>query len=681
MSSSESSPENPNLSDNNSIESNASSNTDAENSEQKLSTDENTDPVSNDITPESSGDDSTPKSESQVTDNTDQPKQESETEKVAAPPEVDKEETDNDLTAVGETHDDAEDESAAEDLSTLTNEQIVELAEKYADDDHLLDLRAIFNQLRNHLKSIFEHEREEHLRLFLESGGIREEYEKPSNPLVDRFYQAVKKFSKRKDEFLKNREKEYQQNLAKKQDILDELRVVAEQEENIGLAFEKFRGLQDRWREVGPVPFGEVQNLQLSYRFLNDLFYQHININRELQDLDQKKNLEVKTRLCEEAEALFGEKSFNNAFAQLDVLQQHWREVGMVPREVKDSIWERFLAARNALIEKRKEYIADREQKKEGNLELKSKFCEQVEAITPKENWKHKDWQSATEQLLEIQKEWRKVGPAPKKVNDEIWKRFRAAIDKIFKVKNEFYNSRKKEYAENLKLKVDLCEKAENLMNSTEWKFTTGELINLQKSWKEIGPAGERHSNKVWKRFRAACDTFFNNKTEHFSEMDKANEENLAKKLELLEKIEKYEQPENSNEAVAALRDFQNQWADIGYVPIKKKEEVQSRFRKVLDMHYDKLKLDQNEKQKIRYQQKLESIRTSDNPKKLSNEKRFLQNKITELKNNVQTLENNIGFFGNSKGADKMKADFEKKIRKSKEEISMLKEKLKLLNS
>ncbi len=578
-----------------------------------------------------------------------------------------------------EIHKDDDDEVAVEDLSTLSNEELVALAEKYADDDNILDLRPAFNQLREHLKSIFDNEQEDSLNTYLEDGGERDDYQPIPNPLVDRFYQALKKFNKRKDEFVKNREKELQQNLAKKKDILDELRINAEKEENIGRAFEKFRELQERWRAIGPVPYAEVRDLQLNYHFLNDLFYNHIEINRELQELDFRKNLEVKERLCEDAEKLVKEPSFNKAFSRLQELQQTWKETGPVPFEQKDSIWERFNAGRKALIEKRDQYRAAKEQLKEKNLELKTALCEKAEAIESSPEWKHKQWQTATEELMAIQKEWRKVGPAPDNVNDEIWKRFRAAADKLFSAKNNFYNTRKKEFADNLKLKVALCEQAENLMNSTDWKFTTAELIKLQKEWKKIGQVGERQSEKIWKRFRTACDTYFNNKSEHFADMDKANEENLIKKMAILEKLESFEHPANPQEVVNALRDFQQQWSDIGFVPLAKKEEVQGRYRKALDGHYDKLKLDSGEKQKLRYQQKLENIRSSDNPRKLNDEKRFLQNKINELQNDVQVLENNIGFFGHSKGAEEMKADFEKKIRKSKEEISMLKAKLKMV--
>jgi hypothetical protein len=586
----------------------------------------------------------------------------------------DQEEFSDDLTA-----DEDDDASDAEDLSSMSTDQLVELIEKFADAHDLLDKRGSFNQVRSLLRDIFHEEFEDNLQAYLDNGGERDDYKPVNNPLNERYHKAVKKFQKRKEEVIKNREKELQQNLAKKKDILDEMRIVAEQEENIGRAFERFRILQEQWRAIGPVPIGEVRDLQLNYRFLNDLFFNHVNMNRELQELDQKKNLEVKTSLCEEAESLINEPSLNTAFAKMDALQQSWREVGMVPLDVKDDIWQRFINARKVLIEKRKEYIAQRESRKEENLEKKTRYCEEVEAITPEENWKHKDWQSATDILLYIQKQWRKVGPAPDKVNDEIWKRFREASNKLFKAKNNFYQDRKKVFADNLKQKVAICEEAEKLMNSTEWKNTAAELIKLQKDWKKIGPVGDKQSDKVWKRFRAACDTFFNNRSEHFNEMDKANEENLAKKLELLEKIEGYEHVEDAKAVISELRNFQEEWASIGFVPIKKKEEIQERYRKAIDSHYDKLKLDRNEKQKLRYQQKLESIRAEGNPKKLDGERRFLRNKINELNSEVQTLENNIGFFGQSKGAEQMKADFEKKIRKAKEEISTLKEKLKLL--
>jgi hypothetical protein len=414
----------------------------------------------------------------------------------------------------------------------------------------------------------------------------------------------------------------------------------------------------------------------MTYKFLIDKFYDFIKINRELQDLDQRRNLEAKLQLCEQADELLLESSMNAAFRKLHIIQDKWRETGPVPREQKNEIWDRFKSVCDKLFEKRREYVVESDEKRKANLEAKVKLCEQVESIQSDDSWRHKEWQQATKQILEIQSEWKNIGRVDKKVNDEIWNRFKAACDSFYKSKNDFYHKRKQELAANLQKKTELCIQAEALQNSTDWKSTTAELKRLQDEWKKSGPVPDKHSDKIWKRFRTACDAFFTNKHEHFSSRDKEFDENLVKKLELITVIENYAGGDNTHTSFEDLKNFQRQWSELGMVPLNKKEEVNEKYKKVIDAHFDKLKISSGDRQKMRYQHKLEQIRHSDDPKKIDHEKRHLLNKITELKNEVQVWENNIGFFAKSKNAEKLKSEFEEKINKAKEEIDSLKQKL-----
>lgn len=585
-------------------------------------------------------------------------------------PHADEESTDEDSD-----HDEAESD---EDISALSVEEQVALLEKYVDEVEVPRFKARIAAIRDLLQQSFSHLRDDMLNAYLEDGGVRDDFEPAPNPLEVRFDEAIRKFNKKRVDYHKNVEKERSSNLEGKREILNQLKDLIQNEENMNKAFDRFHELQAAWRALGPVPSADVRDLHMTYKVMVDKFYDFIKINRELQELDQRRNLESKLLLCEQAEALLLEPGVNNALKALHQIQDKWRETGPVPRDKKDEIWDRFKTACDKLFDKRREVVQVANEQRQKNYDAKVKLCEEAEALVTDENFKHKDWQETTEKIAAIQAAWKKTGRADKKVNDEIWARFKKACDVFYKAKNEFYNQRKQEFASNLQLKTELCIQAEALQNNTDWKTTTAELIKLQEQWKNIGHVGERQSDKIWKRFRKACDAFFKNKAAHFADRDKDFEENYVKKTELISRIEQFNPGENHQQSFEELKNFQREWSELGMVPMNKKEEINKKYKTVIDAQFDKIKISSADRQKMRYQNKLEHIRNTHDPKRMDGEKRFLLNKIAELKNEVQTWENNIGFFAKSKNADKLKQEFEEKIAKAKEEIGQLQTKLKM---
>ncbi len=571
----------------------------------------------------------------------------------------------------------AETSEPEEDLSSLTRDQLVERLEQYAAESDVPRFKARIQSIRDLLSQIIAQEKQSALDKFLEEGGNRDDFKPVPDPLEERFNKALRKFNKRRLEFQEQQEKQRKASLDEKREILGLFKDLIQNEENMNKAFERFHELQARWRAAGPVPSADAKDLQLTYKFFIDKFYDFIKINRELQDLDQRRNMEMKLSICEQAEELMLEPSINTAFRKLQTLQDKWRETGPVPRDKKDEVWDRFKGACDKIFDRRREHEKQFDELRKANLDAKTQLCEQVEALKPAAEGKHKEWQDVTAKLLELQAQWRKIGHAGKEHNDTVWGRFRSACDALFKLKNDYYQKRKQEYAANLQLKTELCIQAEALRENTDWKATSEELKRLQEEWKKIGFAGDRQSEKIWKRFRAACDAFFANKTEHFNNRDKDNDENLQKKNELITRIEQYVPGDDHRAAFEELKAFQREWNAIGLVPIKKKDDVNGRFKQAIDAQFAKLK--SSDRPRGSYQPRSESYQrtTGTDAKGGDPERRSLLNRISELKNDVQIWENNIGFFAKSKTADKLKSEFESKINQAKKEIDVLMGKLK----
>ncbi|TAL71614.1 MAG: DUF349 domain-containing protein [Bacteroidetes bacterium] len=516
---------------------------------------------------------------------------------------------------------------------------------------------------------------------FLEGGGKIEEYRAWVDSDDSRVKHLLEKYKEKKTDYNKIQEAEKYENLKKKYDIIDKIKDLVNREESINKTFHDFRSLQNNWHSIGVVPQSSLKDLWENYHHYVEIFYDYIKINKELRDLDLKKNLEVKIQLCEKAEELLLEPNPVNAFRSLQDFHNQWREIGPVPQESKNEIWERFKEATSQINKRHHEYFEKQKDDQRKNLEAKIALCEEVEAINLLEMKNFKDFDERALKVVELQKMWRTIGFAPKKQNNKVYQRFRDACDAFFEKKRGFYADNKEIQLTNLQLKTDLCLQAETLQESNDWKTTSDALIKLQKEWKEIGPVPRKQSERSWKRFRKACDHFFNRKAEFFANLDTSYEDNLKGKIAIIEELEKFEPGADVQAAFERLKELQRKWTDIGFVPFNMKDEITNKYRTVLNKEFDKLKIGDDDKSILKYKTKLDNLKA--NPKasrKVRNERDKFFTKIKQLESDIVLWENNIGFFAKSKNADTMIKEVEDKIENAKKMIKTLEEKVKMID-
>lgn len=581
------------------------------------------------------------------------------------------------------TEDDDQEEDLSEKYEALDKSELVELAEAIVENEDIIYIRKHIGYIKVAFRNLLKAENISEYEQNLKEKGEKQEKEDTTgkvDELVNRFEKAFSVYKKKKAIYDQALEKQKEENLKMKEDILEQLRELIESEEELKKTYDVFKELQDKWREVGPIPQNAKGTLWNNYHFLVEKFFDKVKINKELRDLDLKKNLEMKTDLCEKAEELLLEPSVNKSFQKLQKLHEAWKETGPAPKDKKDEIWDRFKAASDAINERRQKFYENLREEQNKNYAAKVVLCEKAEKLIEDKPDSPRRWQEKTDQINELFRVWKTIGFAPKKVNEEIWGRFRSSLDKFFKAKKEFFNQYKEEQNENYNQKLNLCMQAEALKDSEDWKQTTDDLIKLQQQWKKIGPVPRKVSDKIWKRFRGACDEFFNRKAEYFKNIDAVQEENLKKKRELIESIRNFNYSDDTSENLNTLKDFQRQWMDIGHVPIKEKDNIQNEFRQTINEQFDKLNISRKAKSTLGFKNKIENLRNSPNADNIIyKERNFLLNKINNLNNDIKLWENNIGFFASSKKADVLKSEFEKKIEKAKNDITILEEKLKIL--
>jgi len=577
---------------------------------------------------------------------------------------------------------DLEEEELAEDsveLDGLNKLQLVEMLEDTVKDGDIQAIKDKVAAIRLHFNKLNKEDMDNELDKFLENGGSQEAFQHKEDPLEQRFNEAFGIFKANRSKQNEDLEKQKVENLAQKQALLEELKQIIASDDTLKKTYDDFKALQDRWKEIGQVPAAENANLWNNYHFLVEQFFDKVRIGRELRDLDMKKNLDAKIDLCEKAEELLNEKSMTKSFKALQKLHEDWKEIGPVPQDKKDEIWERFKAASDKINQIRREHYAKLQEEQGANLETKKALCDQADEIIGGEYTSVNAWQKKSTELSELFKVWKTVGPAGKKDNEEIWARFKAAMDTFFANKKEFFASMKDKQTENLERKSQLCSEAEALMDSTDWRNASEQLKKLQEEWKTIGPVPKRHTDKIWKRFRTACDTFFNRKNEHFSGRKSEEEANLVAKKALLEEIMAFQLGANRIENMEAIKAFQKRWIEIGYVPMKQKEAINKEYRKAIDDLFDTMRKNQNELSTNEFREMMEGLK--DDPEsrdRVRKERITLQNRVQKLRDEISVLENNIGFFSNSKNSELMKAEYEKKIKKAKDDLKVLEAKLKM---
>lgn len=557
-----------------------------------------------------------------------------------------------------------------------SKQELLELFARMLEEQPVQTLRRDVEALKVAFYKLRRAEVEAARRAFVEAGGKEEEF----TPAVDgseaRLKDLIREYRTRRDAFLANLEQEKEENLKVKLGIIEELKALVNSDETFNHTFTRFRELQQRWKETGPVPQQQVKDLWETYNLHVENFYNFIKINKELRDLDLKKNYEQKVALCEQAEALVLEPSIVEAFHKLQKLHDEWRETGPVANEYKEALWERFKEASSRINKQHQEHFEALKAEQVHNLELKEGLCVAAEELVAQPLTTLKEWNRANDRLLEIQKTWKTIGFAPKKDNNRIYERFRAACDRFFESKRQFFAGVKSEMEHNLQLKNEICAQAEALQNSEEWKKTTDELIALQARWKQIGAVSRRHSDAVWKRFRAACDHFFERKAAHFAGVDGEHEENLRRKLALLDEMAAADVKAGGYEVI---KDFQRRWGEIGFVPIKQKDAIQKRYKAAVDALFDALRGSERDRSMNRFREKVSSLKGAGD-RRLRSERERLYNKVRQMEQDIALLENNIGFFTKSKNADALVAEVKAKIERAKAEMAATIEKVRLID-
>lgn len=507
--------------------------------------------------------------------------------------------------------------------------------------------------------------------------------EKQADPIRQEFYELVTAYRERRNEQQRLKKESEEANLRKKKSLLEQLKELVSGEENIAAAMAAYKEIHEAWKAVGDIPREKRQDMQSEYSKLLETFFYHIKIYRELRDHDFKRNNQLKEAVIQKVQELSNLEQIKDVEQALKLLQNEWEEIGPVLNEDWEDLKNRYWDAVRAAYMRIQAFYEDRRKELTENLELKKELVLKAASMvkdlamnTPK------DWEAATQQLLALQEQWKAIGFGPRKENEEVWKEFRANCDAFFEAKKAFFDDIRKQYDDVAQAKQALVEKVHDLKGSTDWKDTTMRILAIQKEWKSLGNAGHRFEQKLWKDFRSACDHFFEAKQAFYAEQDAALEGNLEAKKALIERIKSTELPAEKRDALTMLRGFSAEFTEIGKVPMKEKDAIYQAYREALDAHYQKLKLEGDEQERMMFQAKLDSLRSSANPDKaMARERAELHEKISQLRSDILQYENNLGFFAKSKGADSLRKEVESKIMAAKRRIEELQQKLKLLTA
>ena len=583
-----------------------------------------------------------------------------------------------------ESEEDENEEDGSVKLTEMSKAELVEFLENLVNTTPVEEIKVDVDKIKSLFYRKYRAEVELMRKAFIDEGGDPAQFAYEPDPLEERLKQSLGLYKRLKSEIQEAQEKEKLINLARKYEIIDKIKELINGQESMNRTFNEFKTLQNEWHEIGTVPQTEIKNLWENYHHNVEQFYDFIKINKELRDLDQKKNLDAKISICERAEELIAEPSIVKAFSTLQSLHDEWREAGPVAPEKREEVWTRFKLVTATINKNHQDYFQTLKDEQNANLQAKMALCEKAEELANANPVDAKEWEDKTNELTEVQKIWRTIGFATKKDNTRIFEQFRAACDLFFNKKREYYKDYKDNQTENLQLKTDLCIQAEAIKASSDWKNATDELIQLQKKWKEIGPVPKKYSDLIWKRFRAACNEFFERKNSHFESIDSVHDENLRLKRELIQKVKDFVANENVEETIQALKIFQSEWSSIGHVPMKLKDKIQSDFRDVINEKFAAIKVDESKRNVMMFKQKMEHMNQHTTPNKKNRqvygEREKILDKIRQLESDIVVLDNNIGFFAKTKNAETLINDVKKKIEKAKQQIITEKQKLDVLN-
>lgn len=534
------------------------------------------------------------------------------------------------------------------------SELVASLQEVAASDDRM----NLYKKVEAIKAAFYKKLQKEKENALLKAEEVLEDAANPFLAIEEGFKEVYAQYKKERAQYNERMEQERKHNLELKKQVIEDLKALIEKQEDVNATFPMFREIQDRWRAIGPVPAGDVADINKTYFLYVEQFYDLVKINRELRDEDFRRNLEVKQQFCEKAEALAQEKDVVNAFRELQKLHEQWKEYGPVAKEYREEIWNRFKAATAVVNRSYQAYYVELKAKQEENLAAKTVLCEKAEAIAATEASGSNDWNKLSHEIELLQQEWRKIGFASRKENQKIYDRFKAACDAFFVKKRAFYTEYKDNLKANLQKKIALCEAAEALKTSTEWKKTAQQLQELQRQWKEIGAVPYRNSDEVWKRFRAACDEFFAERDKN-AKPENDFYRNLKTKRAIIKEISEYSS-QGAQKDSEALKDFQTRWNETGFVPFKEKDKVNAEYKEAIKAKFGVSALSEGRQ----------------NRKPARSEKELLIDKFNRLQQDIATYENNIGFFAAGKGAESMISAMRKKIETAKDELAALAERI-----
>ncbi|HPX45557.1 MAG TPA: DUF349 domain-containing protein [Bacteroidales bacterium] len=484
-----------------------------------------------------------------------------------------------------------------------------------------------------------------------------------------------------KDQYLQSLEDNYQKKLA----ILEQLKNIIDNNEiPLKEAFDHFNKIQEEWKAIGAVPHNKANDLWMRFNHYVDQFYKKVELLKEMIEIDQRKNLEAKIELCEKAESLLMDKSISTkeAYRQVYELFDQWKQIGPVPKDKKDEIWERFQAALDKIKENYRGSIESQKQRRESNLEAKKAIIDKMKQILSEEITTHDLWQKKTAEVQDLFNVWRSIGPVPQEFNETIWKEFKSLVDKFYQDKKEYYEILKTEWQENYNKKLSIVKQAENLVNSNNWKQDTQTIQKLQEEWKKIGFIPSEKNEYLWRRFRAACDQFFANKEMYFANLSTQEIENLSKKEAILKELDEFQFNNNPKEDIERLKNIQRQWYEIGNVPYKDRQRIQDAFRQKINQLFDQLKGGRTDESDEDFKQRLENILNNNSNsgiKEAKSELYNINNQIKKLQSDIQTWENNLSFFKASANAELLLQEYIKKIDNAKTDLKFLEEKAKYL--
>lgn len=511
---------------------------------------------------------------------------------------------------------------------------------------------------------------------FIENGGESEAFLPAPNVLEDDFKAAMNVIKQKRAELQAELDRQKEENLQKKQEILERIKVLSATPEEANQAYKEFKELQNQWKELTLVPAEKANELWKTYQLYVEQYYDQLKLNNEFREYDFKKNLEIKTRLCETAEKLNEEADVISAFQQLQALHQEFKETGPVAKELREEIWARFKAASTAVNKRHQQYFEELKQKEEENLAHKTALCEKIEAVDLTAIKTATAWEAQTQQIIEMQKEWRTIGFAPQKMNVKIFEHFRGACDRFFTEKAAFFKRLKEEQAQNLAKKTELCEKAEALKDSTDWKATADKLMQIQKEWKTIGAVPKKHSESLWQRFIGACDYFFEQKGKNTASQRGEEKENLQKKEQVIEKLKALLESDEEENKQDAVRELMREWNEIGFVPFKEKDKIYKAYHETVDQLFKALNMSAARRRLDNFKNNLKND-AKEGGQGLSRERERLVRAYENKRSEIKTYENNLGFLTcSSKKGSNLLNEMNKKMEKLKDELNLIGEKI-----